>query len=388
MGEQVSFIMFLIFAGAVAFATIAIFMRQSLLVAYIFLGLFLGPYGAKLVPNASAFSSIGEIGIVFLLFLVGLNLNPRELIQSLRQVSLVTFGASAAIGVIGVIGAYLLHYSFIDGLIISGAMMFSSTVIGLKLMPKDLLFHSRRGELMIGILLLQDLLAIFVLFLLEGARTGGSLGWDDVLAAAVGMPTLLFVAFIGKRLIIKPLARYFWHIKEYVFLLAIAWCLGLAELGSYLGLSDGVGAFIGGVSIASNSRAASLMRERLNPLRDFFLVLFFFSVGASFNYHSMQEVILPGLFFCFMVIVIKPGVFYGLLRTQGEQKADSMEVSFRLGQASEFSLLICGLAANTAPRLISMRAEYTIELMTLLSFILSCYYVVWRYVTPMVRHHD
>ena len=153
----------------------------------------------------------------------------------------------------------------------------------MNLMPNKLLFHSRRGELMVSILLLQDLLAIFVLFLLHGASTNNGLEASDFLTALVGLPTLLFLSFMGRKLLIRPLVHYFWHMKEYVFLLAIAWCLGLAQLGEFLGLSGGIGAFIGGVSIASHSRTAALIRERLNPLRDFFLVMFFFSVLRQFR---------------------------------------------------------------------------------------------------------
>ncbi len=383
--DQPLFIIFIIFVGAVVFATVAISLRQSLLVAYILLGLVLGPYGAKFISDAQMFANIGQVGIIFLLFLVGIDLNPRELGFSLKSVSTVTVGASIVLGIIGVFVARSLQFSFTDSVIISVGMIFSSTVIGLKLMTDEELFHTRCGELMVSILLLQDLLAIFVLFLLEGARTGGGIGWDDLTAAIVGMPTLLIAGFLGKQLLIRPLARYFWHIKEYVFLLSIAWCLSMAELGSFLGLSDGVGAFIAGVTIASNSRTAGLMRERLNPLRDFFLILFFFSVGAGFNYHSMKTVLLPGLLFCSIIVLIKPLIFLAFFRAHGESHANALEVSVRLGQASEFSLLICGLAADAAPRLISLRAEYTIELMTLLSFVMSCFYVVQRYATPMVK---
>ncbi|MCD6047972.1 MAG: Kef-type transport system, predicted NAD-binding component [Gammaproteobacteria bacterium] len=386
--QQIIFVIFSVFIGAVIFSTIAIFLRQSLLVAYILLGLFLGPYGAQLVSHVDTFSHIGQIGIIFLLFLVGIDMDPRELAASIKQVSFMTIGASISLIGLGIAIGHILHFDFRDSLLISVAIIFSSTVIGLKLMPSHDLFHTRRGDLMVGILLLQDLLAIFALFLLNGARTGDGLNWQDLVAAGVGMPTLLIAAVVGKQLLIRPLARYFWHIKEYVFILSIAWCLSMAEFGSFLGLSDGVGAFVAGVTIASNSRTAGLMRERLNPLRDFFLILFFFSVGAGFNYHAMEEVLLPGLVFCALAIIMKPLLFWGLLKWRGESSADAKEVGFRLGQGSEFSLLIAGLAADVAPRLISIRAEYTIELMTLVSFILSCFYITRRYPTPIVQREE
>lgn len=383
LGHNALFIIFLIFFGAVILSTVAIVAKQSMLVAYILLGLVLGPYGAKLVPNATAFSGMGEVGIVFLLFLVGLNLDVRDLYQSLKKVSAVTLGASLLLVLFGILVGYCLHYNFTECLIIAVTMIFSSTVIDIKLINKHELFNSKRGELIIGILLLQDLLAMIVLFLLEGMGARHGLNWRSFISVSISLPTLLIGAFLGKRFIIKPLAKYFWYVKEYVFLLAIVWCLGWAELGAYLGLSVGVGAFIGGISIASNSNLAVLMRRRLNPLRDFFLVLFFFALGAGFNYHLMNMILLPAILFCFLLILVKPLLYSFLLRTQKVSKADSHEIGFRLGQASEFSLLIAALAANITPRLISVRAEYTIELMTLLSFILSCYYVGRRY--PMTR---
>lgn len=379
------FIIFLIFFGAVVLSTIAILTGQSMLVAYILLGLLLGPYGAKLVPNVKAFAGMGEVGIIFLLFLVGLNLDPRDLYQSLKKVSLVTLGASLILAAISILIAYCLHYPLIDSVVVGLAMIFSSTVIDLKLMSKRELFNSARGELMIGILLLQDLLAMVALFVIEGLSKHASLGFSHLFSVSMSLPLLLIGAFLGKRLIIKPLVQYFWHVKEYVFLLTIVWCLGLAELGAYFGLNVGIGAFIGGVSIASNSNLAILIRRRLNPLRDFFLVLFFFALGAEFNYRLIDTILLPAILFCLLLILLKPFIYAFLLRSQKVSQADSWEVGFRLGQASEFSLLIAALAANVTPRLISLRTEYTIELMTLLSFILSCYYVVRRYPTPMRR---
>ncbi len=382
--QQIIFVFFLIFVGAVGFSTLAIVLRQSMLVAYILLGLFLGPYGARLIPQAQAFSAIGHIGIIFLLFLVGLDLNPRELLQSLKNVSFITVISSLLLSVVGWIFAYFIfHFNAIDSLLIIACIVFSSTVVGLNLMPNKILFHSRRGEIMVSILLLQDLLAIFVLFLLQGYQVGGGFGSNDIFTALVGLPTLLFLSFMGKKLVIRPLAHYFWHNKEYVFLLAIAWCLGLAELGEFLGLSGGVGAFIGGVSIASNSRTAALIRERLNPLRDFFLVLFFFAIGSEFNYHAMWMVIIPGIVLTLLILLFKPFVYYLLLRLRGEQVSDAKEIAIRLGQASEFALLISAMATMITPRLISLRAEYTIQVMILSSLIVSCYWVSMRY--PLSR---
>lgn len=373
------FSIFLIFTGAAIFSTLALYTRQSLLVAYILLGLLLGPWGFKLIVNADAIQKIGDVGIIFLLFLLGLHLQPQALLHLLKKVTMVALASSiifAAIG-FGIASAY--HYSLIECVVIGVAMMFSSTIIGLKLLPTTVLHHQHIGNVMIGILLLQDLIAIIALLLVHGA-TIGDLNILKLCLIALSLPGLLAFAFLFERYVLIKLFSRFDRVREYMFLLAIAWCLGVAELAALIGLSAEVGAFIAGVSIAA-SPISLYIAESLKPLRDFFLVLFFFSVGASFNLHFFPTIAIPALILAVVLLIAKPIVFQFLLTKVHETKHVSWEIGVRLGQVSEFSLLLAYVAANGA--LIGDSASYLIQATTLLTFIASSYLVVLRYPTPV-----
>ncbi|MCH9744708.1 MAG: cation:proton antiporter [Gammaproteobacteria bacterium] len=376
------FAIFLIFTGAAVLSTFALITRQSMLIAYIILGIILGPWCLKLIGDSEAINHIGDVGIIFLLFLLGLHLPPQKLIRMLKEVSMIGFVSSFIFAAIGYLIAWLFHFTTAECFIIAAAMMFSSTIIGIKLLPTTVLHHQHTGEVMISVLLLQDLLAIVVLLAMHAATVGGSVA-KDVSMVVVGFPVVLISAYFFERWILLRLFAKFNRIKEYMFLIAIAWCLALAQFASFLGLSDEIGAFIAGVTLAS-SPIAIYIAESLKPVRDFFLVLFFFSVGASFNLDYFPEVIIPALILMLSLFVIKP-VTYGLLLSQyGEQKSVSWEVGFRLGQISEFSLIIAFVGLRT--HLIGAVAANLIQATTILSFIVSSYLVVMRYPTPVAMN--
>jgi Kef-type K+ transport system, predicted NAD-binding component len=168
------FAIFLIFAGAAVFSTLALFTRQSMLVAYILLGAVLGPYGLKWLPDPTLVNNVGDVGIIFLLFLLGLHLPPQKFLLMLRQISWVGIASSIIFMLLGYGVALSFGYSQTACWVVGAAVMFSSTIIGIKLLPTTVLHHRHIGELMINVLLFQDLLAIIVLLFLHGAGTPGA----------------------------------------------------------------------------------------------------------------------------------------------------------------------------------------------------------------------
>ncbi len=377
--NPIIFSLFLIFTGAALFATLALYARQALPIAYIVLGIFIGPYGIQLINNASAIDEMAQIGIMFLLFLLGLDLSPQRLLQMLRKATLITLSTSLIFASMGAWVAWLFGYTTGESLLVGMAMMFSSTIIGLKLLPTRTLHHQHTGEIIISILLLQDLLAITVLLLIEGlGGRGSSLRGLGLLI--VTLPLLLGFAWLASRYVLIPLIRRFDKIREYIFLTAIGWCLCVSQVAALLGFSYAIGAFIGGVSLAT-SPIALYIAESLRPLRDFFLVLFFFSLGASFDLGMLGAVFFPTLLLGALLLVAKPWVFRGFLQWAGERGRIAMEVGVRLGQVSEFALLIAVLAEKN--QLIGREASYLVQATTLLTFIASTYYLVLRYPTPV-----
>ena len=377
--DSVIFYIFLIFTGAAILATMALYARQSLLVVYILLGVILGPSVLGVVSDPKIIREISHIGIMFLLFLLGINLPPQKLLLMLRETTLVTGISSLLFLFIGVGCALLFGFPVLESIIIGAAMMFSSTIIGLKLLPTTVLHHQHTGEIIISILLMQDIIAILILMLLPAEWW---MAWPvlEIMQLILSLLGLIAFAFIFERFILIKLIQRFDRIQEYIFLMAIGWCLGMAELAEYIGLSAEIGAFIAGIVLATNP-ISMFIGESLKPLRDFFLIIFFFALGASFDLIMIEEVWLPAAIIALLALSLKPYIFKWLLVYSGEPGLVSMEVGVRLGQISEFSLLIAVLALEIG--VISQKASYLIQLSTLLTFLVSSYLVVMRYPSPI-----
>lgn len=376
----ITYIIFLIFTGTALLATLALYTRQSMLVAYIALGALLGPSCLQLVNNSTNIKQAGDIGIIFLLFLLGLHLQPQNLFHSLRKMSFITLSSSLLFFFIGFAVSYLFGYSYTDSLFIGVAAVFSSTIIGIKLLPTTILHHQHTGELLISILLLQDLIAIGALLAIEMISIkSGNLHLGLIIIA---FPVLLIVAYVFQRFVLSKLMQRFDKIHEYIFILSIGWCLGMAELSHSFGLSEEIGAFIAGIALASNP-ISLYIAENLKPLRDFFLILFFFTVGANFNFAYFYEVIVPACALAALILALKPIIFSWLLRQYGEVKSVSWEIGVRLGQMSEFSLLVIYLALSND--LVPRSTSYMVEAAIIITFIVSCYWTVLRYQTPLAN---
>ena len=378
--STITFSFFLIFTGAAVLASVALYTRQPLIIAYIVLGAAMGPFGLSMVTDVQLLSDIAHVGIIFLLFLLGLDMQPQALWSTLRKSTVVAVVSSALFLGFGFSVALLFGFSQFDALIIGAAMMFSSTIIGIKLLPTTVLHHRHIGDLMIGMLLLQDLLAIVVLMLLLGATETADSNAPGILQILLSLPLLLGAALLTVRFILLPLITRFDRFHEYIFLLAIGWCLGLAEAASALGLSAEIGAFLAGITIAT-SPISQYIAVNLKPLRDFFLVLFFFSVGARFNIGLLGTVLLPAAVLALGILTLKPVIYRFLLKGVSEKRTLAWDLGFRLGQASEFSLLIAYVAATGA--LITQQASLLIQATTILTFMASSYIVVLNYPTPI-----
>jgi len=371
--------LFLVFSGAALIATLALYARQALLVGYILVGALLGPHALDLVGEPELIGDIANIGILFLLFLLGLNLEPRELAGLFREAVIVTLVTSLAFAACGAAIAGLFGFGAVDAALIGACLMFSSTIIALKLLPTSALHHQRMGELIVSILLLQDMLAILTLLLLEGLGSRQSL-LSETLWLVAGLPALTAFAWFGATRVLSRLFARFDQIPEYLFLVSIGWCLGIAQLATVVGLSHEVGAFIAGVTLAT-SPLARYLAEALKPLRDFFLVLFFFALGAGLDVAALPDILVPAMLLALISVTLKPYLFRLMLERSDEKARLARETGARLGQISEFSLLIVVVATELA--LMSERASTLVQSATLISFVISSYWIVRRYPTPI-----
>lgn len=379
MGVSFFDIFFIIFSGAAVIASLALYTRQPLLVAYIALGALLGPFGFEVIHNVDVISQMSHIGIIFLLFLLGLDMQPNALLSVLRKATHVAVLSCVAFGLLGFAIGYLAGFTLIEAIVIGMASMFSSTIIGIKLLPTTVLHHRHSGELMVGLLLIQDFVAIFcLLILLSGSN--GEVQVQPLLTAIIALPVITGAAYVFVKYVLLFLIQKFDRFHEYIFLLAIGWCLGLAELAETFYLSAEIGAFIAGVSIAT-SPIAQYIALNLKPLRDFFLVLFFFSLGAQLNLDLLPSIFIAASIYAGLMLIAKPVTFHFLLRHHSENKTMAWDIGFRLGQISEFSLLIAFVASSNG--VIGEAASVFIQSAAILSFIVSSYIVTFNFPNPI-----
>ncbi|MFT7687823.1 MAG: Kef-type K+ transport system membrane component KefB [Candidatus Azotimanducaceae bacterium] len=377
--DPLLFSFFLIFSSAAVVATFALLTRQPLIVSYIAIGIILGPSGFALVSDPTLISSIAKIGIIFLLFLLGLDMQPSKLGNMLKDALFVGITSSLVFLGVGLSIGLAFGYTLPESAIIGVCLMFSSTIIGIKLLPTTVLHHRRTGELVVSLLLLQDVIAIIVLLVLNGGLLESN-GYLELFKVLIAFPLLILGAGLFVKFVLLKLLAKFDTIHEYIFLVAIGWCLGLAELADFMGLSHEIGAFVAGVTVAT-SPISLYIANHLKPLRDFFLVLFFFSLGAGFHLDLLGSVIVPALVIALVVLILKPIVFKLLLFRISETSQRSWEIGFRLGQISEFSLLIAFIATSEA--IISQNVSHLIQATAIITFLLSSYIVVFKFPTPI-----
>ena len=379
METGITFTFAAIFLGAAILSSVALYARQPIIIAYIALGVALGPFGLGVVSDMALVSGAGHVGIILLLFLLGLDMKPIALWNSLRQSTLVAVLSAIIFAGTGYGLSLLFGFSGMDALLIGAALVFSSTIIGIKLLPTTVLHHRHLGELMIALLLFQDLLAIIVLVLMESAGAG-ELTWISLLKPLLMLPVLGFVSWLSVKTLLLTLIQRFDRYHEYIFLLSIGWCLGMAELAIWMGLSAEIGAFIAGISIAG-SPIAQYIAISLKPLRDFFLVVFFFSVGSGLDMQLLPEIALPALVIAAVLLALKPAVFHVLVRGVFDEPKLAWNLGLRLGQCSEFALLIAFLGLSKG--ILSAPAATLIQTTTVVTLLVSSYLVVLTLPNPI-----
>lgn len=380
MGTQHAFMdLAAVISAAALLSWLSLMLRQPVILGYILCGVLVGPWGFSLVRDVQFVDEVGRVGVTLLLFLAGLVLHPQKLTKLFRETVLVTIISSIVLFIFGAGLARLFGFSVQESVIAGLACMFSSTILVVKLLPTTALHQQRMGAVCIAILIGQDLLAVISLLFIAGigSEVASFALWLPVKAAV-----LIALAFWIEKGVLRRMLRSSDHFHETLYLLCIGWCLAVAMAAEWLGLSQEVGAFVAGVAMA-RSPVSRFLSEGLKPLRDFFLVLFFFALGARLNLAVFPSVLGPAVCLAAFMMVAKPAVTYALLRRAGESEAFAREAGIRLGQASEFSLILA-LAAE-AHGVIGVRTAQMLQLAAFLTLIASSYWVVFRLPTPLGR---
>ncbi len=360
----------IVIAIGAAMALVMKFLRQPLIVGHIITGIVVGPAVLGILSSTTAFSGLSSIGVALLLFIIGLDLSLRVFSKLGRVVSIT---ASLQVGLvtwIGFIAARLLDFGRLESLIIGIGLAMSSTIIIVKIFNDKKETTRLYAQIAIGVLLLQDAIATAGKIGLS-AKEGGESATDIVLLLSRGVAATALL-YIISRYIVPKLTRTLESSKELLLLFALGWGLGFAALFEAAGFSIEIGALFAGVSLASLAYSSE-MASRLKPLRDFFIVIFFITLGQSIAPHEMLQVLLPALVFSLIVIIVKPLAVMGTMGFMGYTKRNSFKTGIALGQVSEFSLVF--LLEAVSAHLASPKAVTTITLVALITFAVSTYFM-------------
>lgn len=344
-------------------------LRQPLVVGYILTGVLVGPAVFDLISNHEAFDSFSEIGIILLLFIVGLGLNIG-VIRSSGKPALVVF----LINIIGLLAigmgaTKLLGMTPTEGIIAGLGLLFSSTIVIVKSLVDKREQHRLYGQIAIGVILLEDVLATIALLYVATAKTGGTSPGELGLLLARGGGLALLLILVGGYIMPKAM-KFFAKSQEMLFGFALAWAFGIASLFHLAGFSAEVGALMAGVSLASLAYAPEIS-TRLKPLRDFFLLLFFVTLGEKLNLGNIQSALIPALVFSAIALTLKPLFTQLGMGVLHYTKHTGFKTAIHLSNISEFSVILAVLALKND--LISQRLVDSLTLTTFITIAVSTY---------------
>lgn len=340
----------LLLALAVAVVVLFRLLKQPPILGYLLVGIVIGPHALRWIPANANTDVLGEIGVVFLMFSIGLEFSLPKL-KAMKQSVLGMGGAHLGITLLVVmLGAWYLDLSWQSGLILGAALTMSSTAIVSKLLAERLELEKPHGRHVFGVLLFQDLAVVPFLILvpaLGGALSGAALASKLGMSLLIAVGVLLLVFTLGDKLI-----RRWFHLvaqqrsSELFILNVLLIALGVAWLTSLAGLSLALGAFLAGMLIGETEYRFEV-EDAIRPFRDVLLGLFFVTIGMKLD---VSEVLHHGHFVALFLLLLVPGkivIVTFIARILGNPAGVALRTGLYLGQAGEFGFVLLALAAQS-----------------------------------------
>jgi len=369
---------FLELAAVIILATLLGFLfrklKQPILLAFIFAGIILGSSFLGVITYKELMDVFSDLGVAFLLFLVGINLDLR-IFREIGKTSVITgIGQITFTTLIGFAIASLLGFSFLNSMYIAIALTFSSTIIIVKLLSDKKELNSLYGKISIGFLLVQDFVAIIALVLISSFSFSTDLT-SQISQFVLGLVVLFLLFFIATKFLVKRIFDSLSKSQELLFLGAISWCFAFAAAAIFLGFSKEIGAFLAGVSIASLPYTHEIL-GKLKYLRDFFIVLFFVVLGSNLVFAASDIILFPAIILSIFVLVGNPIIVFILMAKLGYKGRTSFLSSLTVAQISEFSLILIFLGAKVGH--VSSEVVSIITLVAVVTISASTYLIIYN----------
>lgn len=348
--------------------------RQPLIVAYIFVGILLGPSFLDLVHYEAEIELFAELGIALLLFLVGLKLD-LGLIKSIGKVAVLTaLGQVALTTGLGFVLVLLMGFDPIQATYISIAISFSSTIIVVKLLSDRREIDQLHGQIAVGFLIVQDLLVIVAMVLIAAIGSGSGAIDRSIPTLVIGSVVFIGAAVAISKYLLPRILAWLSKSQELTLLFGVSWAIGLAAISHALGLSMEIGAFIAGVGLASTPYRESLS-GRLVSLRDIMVLFFFIQLGSSLSFSDAVGQIIPAILISIFVLVGKPLMVMAIMGLLGYRSRVSFKTSMAIAQISEFSLILMALGFSLGQ--VNQAALSLVTLVAVITITLSTYLILY-----------
>lgn len=365
-----------IFTVATSLAILAKLLKQPYVVAYILAGIIVGPIGINVLHSTEVVEVLSKIGIVALLFVVGISLNP-QVISEIGKTAVVTGVGQVLFTSIG--GFFISRALGIDNIAsiyIAVALTFSSTIIIMKLLSDKGDLETLYGKIAIGFLLVQDIIATIALIAVTtlSVASGSESVGGAFLALLIKSIIAGIVLFVVSKYILPLLSEFLAGSSELLFLFAVTWGIGLAGVFMLLGLSAEVGALVAGITL-SVSPFAYEVSSRMKPLRDFFIVLFFILLGSQMVFTNFAALIVPVVVFSLFVLVGNPIILFVIMNLLGYRRKTAFQIGLTVAQISEFSLILAALGARVGQ--LDSASLSIITFVGLVTISLSSYMIIY-----------
>lgn len=362
---------------------LARWLRLPSLVSYLAAGLLIGPITGLIGPGTTtpeALELLGEMGIVLLMFVVGLELS-LDRIREVGKVALAAgLGQVAFTSVIGFGFCLVLGFDVLESVFIATALTFSSTAVVVKLLDQKNELQTLYGQIAVGIFLVQDIVVVVVLTFLAGLGSLNTMSAGGIalgLARAFGgLGVLLAAVLAGGRLLLPRILGWAAASPRTLFVWSLSWCLGLVLAAHALGLSAEIGAFLAGLAIAQLSFADDL-RRRTHPLMTFFIAVFFVSLGAQMELGDAGAYWLEGLVLSLFVLIGNPLIFIWIIARFGYSERTSFLTSVTVAQISEFSFIFA--ATGSRMGLITQPILSVVGVVGVVTIAISAYMILYNH---------
>ena len=331
-------------AAAGAFS---LWLRQPVLIAYIVIGIVVGPAVLGLVTAHDQIDLLAQVGVAMLLFVVGLKLDLKH-IRHIGPVALATgLGQLAFTIVIGFLIVLAMGKGWIEALYIAVALTFSSTIIIVKLLSDKHEIDSLHGRIAVGFLIVQDLAVVIAMMVMSAMRGDAGEGSLLSLAGSLGLRIGIAVAglYLLMRFVLPRVVARMAQSQELLLIFAVAWGTGLAALGEWAGFSKEAGAFLAGFSLAS-THYRNAINARLTGIRDFLLLFFFIDLGSKLDFSTLGNELWPALTLSLFVLVGNPLIVMAIMGYMGYRKRTGFLCGLTVAQISEFSIIFVAMGIS------------------------------------------